>query len=233
MGNVPWVNRGQFSHACFSRCSLLDSQAFKCTACTCARSSYSTPWWRFKPSTLPVCSWVHSPTAFMSFCIFYDPRFLVFSLPAVMAPLYIRQYCFNYVFLSPVMQKTHCCCSFVLPVIFNSNLQTMQLKITVSSLLALCCWILLKAFETEKPHQFFFSSMIFSWFPGGILLCWWTRSFFTYPILPCTLCSIFFLILFPKCGHLGPLFAPKYMCFQQGLYFVSLLHSCFRASSDK
>lgn len=162
MGNVPWVNRGQFSHACFSRYSLLDSQAFKCTACTCAHSSYSTPWWRFKPSTLPLCSWVHSPTAFMSFCIFYDPRVLFFSLPAVMAPLYVRQYCFNYVFLSPVMQKTHCCSSFILPVIFNSNLQTMQLKITVSSLLAPYCWILLKAFETEKnPINFSFPPWYF------------------------------------------------------------------------
>lgn len=81
--------------------------------------------------------------------------FVIFSLPAFMGPLYIRQYCLNYVYLSPVIQKTHCCYSFILPVSFNSSLQTINLKITVSSLIAPCCWSLLKTFETDPPPPIF------------------------------------------------------------------------------
>lgn len=189
MGNVPWVNQGQFSHACLSRYSLLDSQAFKRAPCTCAQSCYSTACRRFKPSPWPLCSWVYSPTPFMSSASFITLGFLVFSLPGTLGPLYIRHYCLNYVYLSPVKQKTHCCCSFILPVIFNSNPQTIHLKIIVSSLLALCCGILLKAFETEKKLIFFPL-----WYFVGFL-----EEFFYADRQDLSLRILFYLVLFVAC----------------------------------
>lgn len=145
---------------------------------------------------LQLCLRAHELTAQLLSChlhLLWAQVFVIFPLPATMGPLYIRQYCLNYVYLSPVIQKAHSCCFFILPVILNSSLQIINLKIAVSSLIAPRCWTLLKAFGTDAQPSFFFSSMIFSWFLGGILLHWWTRSSFMYPILPCTFCSMLFL----------------------------------------
>lgn len=145
MGNTLWVTWGQFAHACFPRYRLLDSQALKCAACTCIHSCYSTTCWRFKPWTLLLCSWAYSPTAFMSFIYFMTSGFPYFFF----ASYHGWQYCLNYACLPPVIQKTHCCFSFILQVILNSSLQTIHLRSRVSSLTDPCCWMLLKAFETD------------------------------------------------------------------------------------
>lgn len=152
--SIPWVNWGQFSHACFSRYSLLYSQALQCTACMCAHSCCMACW-GFKPVTLPLCSWVYSPTAFMLSASFMTPGFC-FSLPAATGPLYIRQYCLNCVYLSPVIQKTHSCCSFILPVIFNSNVQAVDLKIIVSPLTVPLLLNFTESFWKEASPVFLF-----------------------------------------------------------------------------
>lgn len=149
------MNWGQFSHACFSRYSLLYSQAFQCTACMCAHSCCCMACWGFKSATLPLL-WVYNPTAFMLSASFMIPSFcFCFSLPAAMGPLDIRQYGPNCIYLSPVIQKTISYCSFILTVIFNSNIQAVNLKIIVNLLIVPLLLNFTESFWKEPSPIFF------------------------------------------------------------------------------
>lgn len=86
--NLPWENQVQSS--LFFKVQPVVFSGFQMHSlhmCTPATAIC----WRFKPSALPLCSWVYNLTPFMSFCICHichDPIF--FFLPATMGPPYTR-----------------------------------------------------------------------------------------------------------------------------------------------